>query len=120
MEQNGIGTVMGLILTTLVRYAVVAVTAWLVQHKIMTEGDAQAFHDPTTIAAIVAAVVTMGFGIYMKLRTHWKVATALKMPQGATPYDLSTVTNQTGFGKIISTTPPTNVEITTAIKRNNI
>jgi len=98
-------TVLKLILTTFVRYAIVAVAAWMVKHNIMTEGEAAALQDPMTIAAFAAAIIVTATGIYLRLRSKFKTNVALTLRPGATNDDVNFAVKNATLGQILSTQP---------------
>lgn len=98
-----------MLIGTFIRYGLMAMTGWLIQHKIITEGEGTALTDPTVIAAIATALGTLAIGIYLRFRSRYKTNVALKMPASATHDDLKNVVANSSVGQIMSTKVPSNI-----------
>lgn len=114
MNTNPITDAIKLILTTFIRYALVAVCAWLVKKGVMEQGVVDTLLNPTTIAAVAGAALVTLTGIYIRLKSRYKTNTALKMPSGSTPTELDQVVKQASVGEIITTAAPPQAVINSA------
>jgi hypothetical protein len=115
--MNTTGDIIKLVLTTFVRYAVVAVSAWLVKEGIMEQGEADALKDPTTLAILVAGLLAVATGVYLRLKSRFRTNTALKMPAGATKKELDAVVSDSSVAQILSTAAPPSHQIKAATNR---
>jgi hypothetical protein len=116
MDTNPIFSALKLVLTTFIRYAIVAVCAWLVKKGIFDQGTSAALQDPIVIASIVGALLATATGIYLRLKSRFKTNTALKMPANSTPDDLNAVVKDATLGQVLSTAAPSKAQINSAPK----
>ncbi len=92
-------------LVTLVRYAIVGASTWLLAKGVFDEGTAKALQSPTVITAIAAALIAAGTGAYIRLKSRFKTNVALSLPKGSDMADVDKVVDKSTMKEIASTQP---------------